>query len=164
MTKFPMIDNPLGGRPVREWVGKTPQSMPPQSVRVRIFRRAGGLCHWSGQKIEPGDKWQADHIKRLADGGANCESNLAPILVEPHKEKSKAENKAGKKADRVSARHTGAADQPKQPIKSDPHALKSRRRPTHEGRESLPPRAMFVSLGDIASDVLAKLNPKRAAE
>lgn len=72
------------------------------------------------------------------------------------------------KAKRREAAHLGAR-RDKQKIASDPHALKSHRRPTHEGR---PPangptalaRVGFVSVGDLASDVMAKLNPKKAAE
>ncbi|RWF41621.1 MAG: HNH endonuclease, partial [Mesorhizobium sp.] len=42
---MPMIDDPNGGRSVKEWIGKTPDSVPPATVRARIFLRADGICH-----------------------------------------------------------------------------------------------------------------------
>lgn len=46
------------------------------------------------------------------------------------------------KAKRREAAHLGAKSA-KAPIKSDSDALKSSRRPKHEGRTSLPPRALY---------------------
>lgn len=77
------------GRAVKEWIGKTPDSRPPPHVRLRIFDRYDGVCHWSGIKIRPGDHWDVDHVQALCNGGENRESNMAPILCgKPHKEKT----------------------------------------------------------------------------
>lgn len=93
---------------MKEWVGKTSLSKPPPHVLVRIWTRCEGRCHITGQKIDAKkDAYEWEHIKRLADGGENRESNLAPALVAPHKEKSARENREGKKADRVRARDIG---------------------------------------------------------
>jgi 5-methylcytosine-specific restriction enzyme A len=76
-------------RSVREWIGKTPDSRPPDHVRVRIFDRYDGRCHWSGIMIRPGDDWDVDHVVALINNGENRESNMAPILRgKPHKEKT----------------------------------------------------------------------------
>lgn len=98
---MPKIPHPIAGRAVEEWIGKTPDSRPPQAVRDRIFIRHGGRCHISDRKIMPGDEWHAEHIKPLWEGGENRESNLAPALVEPHSEKTAIESSARAKADRV---------------------------------------------------------------
>lgn len=91
-----------------EWIGKTDDSRPPAHVRLRIFERYNGKCHWSGITIRPGDNWDLDHIIALINGGKNCESNMAPILRgKPHKEKT-AQDVAEKSAVyRVRAKHLG---------------------------------------------------------
>jgi 5-methylcytosine-specific restriction endonuclease McrA len=38
-----------------------------------------------------GCAWQCDHIVPLIAGGEHRESNLAPALLDPHREKTKAE-------------------------------------------------------------------------
>lgn len=77
-------------RRVPEWIGKTPDSRPPPHVRVRIFTKYGGRCHWSDILIRPGDAWDVDHIIALINGGENRESNMAPILRgKPHKDKTR---------------------------------------------------------------------------
>lgn len=115
MTKGPKIAK-ARGRSVTEWVGKTPDSKPPQAVRLRVFDRFHGKCHLSGVKIQPGDKWDLDHIIRLEDGGENRESNLAPALKDPHIEKTAQETKRGRKADRQRAKHIGAKPPSRNPI------------------------------------------------
>lgn len=115
MPKAPKISK-ARGRSVKEWVGKTADSKPPQTVRLRVFDRAGGKCHLSGAKIQPGDKWDLDHIIRLEDGGENRESNLAPALKAPHIEKTAEETRRGRKADRQRAKHIGAKPPTKNPI------------------------------------------------
>lgn len=87
-----MIDSPYG-RSVEEWFGATADSMPPPHVRMRIFDRAKGICHISGRKIMPGEKWDLEHKLALCLGGENRESNLAPALSDKHKEKT-AEDRA----------------------------------------------------------------------
>lgn len=98
---MPKIDHPIAGRKVDEWIGKTPDSRPPQVVLDRVFLRYSGRCHISNRKIMTGDKWEADHVKPLWKGGENRESNLAPALVDSHQEKTAEEATARSKADRV---------------------------------------------------------------
>jgi hypothetical protein len=153
-------------RTVKEWIGKNDDSRPPPRVLLRIFERERGICHLSGRKIAAGEKWQADHKIAIINGGKNCESNLFPALIEPHKKKTKADV-AEKSAVATRAKtHIGAGLE-KQPIKSDPDALKSRERPKHEGREPVPGQPgiarRFGTLGDAASAVLAKITPRKDA-
>lgn len=114
----PMIDNPLGGRSVPEWTGKTPDTKVPDIVRDRVFLRAGGRCYLSGRKIMPGDKWELEHVKPLSMGGEHRERNLRPALVAAHREKTKAEAADRAKADRIRRKHLGTWPKSKAPIKS----------------------------------------------
>jgi len=75
-------------RSLPEWIGKTPDSPIPPRVRLRVFERHNGVCHISGRKIRPGEAWECDHIVAVINGGEHRESNLAPALVDPHKEKT----------------------------------------------------------------------------
>jgi 5-methylcytosine-specific restriction protein A len=118
VTKRPMIDPGHGGRAVEEWVGKTPDAKAPPRVLLRIFKRANGVCHITGRKIGPGDKWEAEHIIPLHAGGKNVESNLAPALAAAHKEKSAEELAAKAKNDRVAKKHCGIRAAPTKPIHS----------------------------------------------
>ena len=76
-------------RSVPEWRGKTDDSPVPLRVRLRIFERHGGICFISGRQIRAGECWNLDHIVALINGGEHRELNLAPVLVEPHKVKTK---------------------------------------------------------------------------
>ncbi|VIO73843.1 HNH endonuclease signature motif containing protein [Bradyrhizobium ivorense] len=106
-------------RSVAEWIGKTDDSRPPAHVRLRVFERFGGICHFSGIKIRPGDHWDVDHVKALINGGENRESNMAPILRgKPHKEKTARDVAEKSRNYRKRAKHTGAIAAPRQKIKS----------------------------------------------
>lgn len=103
-------------RTVPEWIGKTDDSRPPLSVKLRIFARYEGRCHISKAKIGVGDAWDVEHIRPLwqaAPGETlNRESNLAPALKEPHRQKTAAEASIKAKADRVRAKHLGIYPKP----------------------------------------------------
>ena len=112
-------------RAVPEWIGKTPDSRPPTAVKLRVFARYQGHCYLSGQKIRAGDEWDVEHVKPLrsalpGDPHLNRESNLAPALKVPHREKTAAENSAGAKADRMKAKHLGVWPKSKRPLRSRP--------------------------------------------
>lgn len=131
------------GRAVTEWVGKTPEAMPPAAVRLRILRRFNNKCALTGIIIADGQTFDLDHIKRLEDGGENCESNLQPVLRLAHEIKSAAERKAAAKADRIAKRAHGLTA-PKQKIQSAgfPKAEKARRIDRRE-LPPLPPRRIY---------------------
>lgn len=114
----PVIDNPLGGRSLPEWIGKTPDSKVPDAIRDRVFVRAGGRCYLSGRKIMPGDKWELEHVKPLSMGGEHRERNLRPALAAAHREKTKAEATDRAKADRIRRKHLGTWPKSKAPLRS----------------------------------------------
>lgn len=101
----PMIE--IDGRSVPEWIGKNADSVPPPRVRLRIFNRYGGRCYLSKRTIRPGDKWDAEHIIALTNGGMNRESNMAPALKAPHKVKTRADRKIKKRTDARRKKHIG---------------------------------------------------------
>ena len=102
----------MTGRAVEEWVGKTPDTKVPTRVRLRVFERAGGICHISGRKIAAGEAWDLEHVKPLCMGGEHRESNFAPALQAPHREKTATEISAKAKADRIRAKHLGIFPKP----------------------------------------------------
>jgi 5-methylcytosine-specific restriction enzyme A len=108
----------LTGRAVPEWIGKTPDSKPPKAVVDRVFLRQMGRCALSDAKIMPGDKTHTDHKIPLKDGGENRESNLQIVLEVPHREKTKAENAARDKEERMRLKHHGLWPKSKAPLRS----------------------------------------------
>ncbi len=111
MVKTPMIDDPFGGRSIPEWVGRTPDSKIPGIVRDRVKARNGGLCYLSGIEIA-GKPWQVEHVKPLSMGGEHRETNMRPVLAEPHREKTDEETRLRKKADRIRRKRDGTWDRP----------------------------------------------------
>jgi 5-methylcytosine-specific restriction protein A len=108
----------MTGRSVPEWIGKTPDSKVPTSVRTRVFLTHNGICHISGRPIRVGEAWELEHITPLSMGGEHRETNMAPALVQPHREKSAKEATARAKADRVRAKHLGTWPKSKTPLRS----------------------------------------------
>ena len=96
-------------RSVAEWVGRTDDEPVPVRVRLRVFEAHGGICHISGRKITPADKWDCDHVVALCNGGAHRESNLAPALANKHREKTAADVAEKSKTARIRAKHLGIA-------------------------------------------------------
>jgi len=94
-------------RQTEEWIATNDDQAIPARVKVRIFEKYEGTCYLSDIKIRPGDKWECEHIIALSNGGEHRESNLAPALADPHKEKTKSDMKIKAKIARVRKRHLG---------------------------------------------------------
>ncbi len=94
-------------RSTPEWIGRTDDETVPPRVRLRIFERHHGICHIAKRKIRPGEPWQLDHIKALCNGGEHRESNLAPALVDKHKDKTKDDVAEKSEAYESRLRHAG---------------------------------------------------------
>jgi 5-methylcytosine-specific restriction protein A len=94
-------------RAVDEWIGKNDDEQIPRRVRARVFERYQGRCYLSGALIPAGSQWDIDHVVALANGGEHRESNLAPVLKDKHKEKTKADVKIKSKTARMRAKHIG---------------------------------------------------------
>jgi 5-methylcytosine-specific restriction protein A len=89
------------------WHGKTDDSRAPPRVALRVFERFNGKCACCGRKIQPGEKWQLDHVEALINGGRNNESNLQPLLEEHHKNKSRADVAQKSSTYRKRSKHLG---------------------------------------------------------
>lgn len=98
-------------RSVDEWIGKNDDATVPPRVRLRVFERYNGICQLSQRKIMAGDAWDLDHVKALWRGGEHRESNLHPVLKQPHREKSAEEQSIQAKCDRIRKKHLGIKNQ-----------------------------------------------------
>lgn len=66
------------------------------------------VCHICSGRIAPGrDPWEADHIRRHAEGGEETAENLWPAHEACHAEKSRGDASEVAKGKRVAARHYG---------------------------------------------------------
>lgn len=113
-----MGDFSLTGRKVEEWIGRTPDSMPPKAVIDRLFLRQMGRCALTGRKFMAGDVKHVDHIVPLKDGGLNHERNMQLVAEKAHREKTAAENSARAKERRVRLKHAGLWPKSKTPLRS----------------------------------------------
>ena len=120
-------------RSVPEWIADHPDQAIPKAVRLRIFARYGGRCYLSGRAIRAGDRWEAEHIIALANGGEHRESNLAPALVDAHKVKTKADAAIRSKINRVRAKHLGIFPKSRSRLPSRPFP---KSRPQQEGERT----------------------------
>lgn len=97
-------------RTVPEWIAKHDDQKVPDRVRQRVFDREGGICHLTGEKIDPvRDEWDLDHKVALILGGEHRETNLFPALREPHRRKTAVEMKVKSKIARTRKKHLGIA-------------------------------------------------------
>ena len=138
---------PTAGRSVAEWIGATPDTAIPDRVKLRVFRRHGGICHITSRKISPADRWDADHVIALCNGGENREGNLAPALkdsINAHKAKTAADVAERAKVDARAKKHLGIKKRvaPAAQIRSAPMPTtpKAARRAERGRKQSLPPR------------------------
>ncbi len=106
----------MTGRSVPEWIGKTPDTKVPSRVRLRVFRKHGGICHIAKRKIRAGEDWECDHIKALCNGGENRESNLAPALTEKHQRKTAEDVAERACTDRMAKKHLGIGKRKNRPM------------------------------------------------
>jgi 5-methylcytosine-specific restriction protein A len=106
-------------RSVPEWIGKTDDTPVPPRVRLRVFEKYEGRCYLSGKIIRPGDKWHIEHIQAIANGGQNREGNLAPALVAPHKDKTRADRRLQARSARIRKRNLGIRKPSRFPFSRD---------------------------------------------
>lgn len=97
-------------RSLPEWIAKHDDQKVPDRVRQRVFDREGGICHLTGEKIDPvRDEWDLDHKIALILGGEHRETNLFPAKREPHRRKTAVEMKVKSKIARTRKKHLGIA-------------------------------------------------------
>ena len=75
--------------------------------RLKVFEAARGICHLCEQRIQVGQAWEVEHVRPLALGGADDESNMRPAHKACHADKTKADAASWSKAKRMKAKHFG---------------------------------------------------------
>lgn len=60
----------------------TPRKKFSANAKLRIFEKHKGTCVLCGVQIIPGSRWILEHMRPLALGGTNDESNLFPVHME----------------------------------------------------------------------------------
>ncbi len=93
-------------------VPATPRRGMSSMRRLKVFEVAGGICHLCSQRIQAGQKWDVEHKRALALGGADDESNMVPAHKVCHAIKTRADNASWTKAKRVKAKHVGIKKPP----------------------------------------------------
>jgi 5-methylcytosine-specific restriction protein A len=77
--------------------------------RLALFLAAKGQCQACGWRLDPGMRWEIDHIVPLALGGDDTDVNLQVLCKACHGGKTTRQDKPRlAKAKRVRARHLGA--------------------------------------------------------
>jgi 5-methylcytosine-specific restriction endonuclease McrA len=76
----------MTARPVKEWLGRRPESMPTVKVQLRLFELQQGICACGCRTLMDFDRdhIDCDHKIPLKDGGENRESNLQLLLRRHH--------------------------------------------------------------------------------
>lgn len=111
-----------GQRLPKEWIGATPDSVPPPSVRLRIIDTWDRRDFVTGVPFGPVTP-DIDHLWPLIKCkgvNGNRESNMRPIFPVVHKKKTATDNKEKNKADRSAKKHLGLRDAPDHPIPQRP--------------------------------------------
>lgn len=131
-------------RQTKEWRAKSDDTKAPPRVRLRVFDKAGGVCHICDLPIKSGETWELDHVVALINGGENRETNLAPAHKHCHIAKTSLDAGEKSKVARVRKKHVGAT-QPKKKLQSQgfglsEHAAKRQAKPS---LPELPRRSLY---------------------
>ena len=88
-------------------VGTTPRLAMSPTRRLRIFEAGRGVCILCEQRIKAGDSWTVEHIRALALGGEDIDSNCGPAHEACRRLKDKTDVASIAKAKRMKAKHYG---------------------------------------------------------
>ena len=134
-------------RSTKEWIGKTDDQRAPKRVRDRL-RDDHPNCYLCHNHFVDGDRVALDHVKALINGGENRESNLRPVHIKCHAEKTRADvaEKVRVAAKRQASR--GIADHVKklEGRQFDQSPRQARNQAKAGERPALPPRHLYGSL------------------
>ncbi len=104
-------------RSLPEWIGRTPDSIPPPRVKLRVFQKFNGRCQCGcGRRIRSGEAWQCDHTVALVNGGQNREANLQPLLTLHHGSKTTNDLAEKSKTYAMARKHVGLEEAASRPM------------------------------------------------
>lgn len=86
--------------------------------RTRIFKLHGGICHLCKQEIQIGEAFDLEHVIPWELTRDDSDENVKPAHKHCHKEKTKEDVRAIRKADRIHAKFIGTYPKSKTPIRS----------------------------------------------
>ena len=112
-----------------------------RKIRSQASKRAGGKCERCSANLKSGEG-EYDHLIPLALGGESTLINCQQLCRVCHVEKTADDIRRVRKSDRQRDKATGAV-RPKS-------ALAGRKQPKPALTKTLPPRAMFIPIGDTA--------------
>ena len=84
--------------------------------RTALFLAAGGKCAHCETKIQPGQRWDLDHVRPLELLGADEPSNWQVLCAPCHRAKTAADVTRIRTAQRQQARHLGAKAPSRNPL------------------------------------------------
>lgn len=88
-------------------VSTTPRRAMSPMRKLRVFEAARGLCHLCQTRIQVGEKWDVEHVRPLALGGADDDANMAPAHAKCHAVKTAGDVTAIARAKRRKAKMLG---------------------------------------------------------
>lgn len=137
----------MAPRPVKEWIGKRPESAAPPKVRQRVRDRDGGICRLCSTEIKDIESFELDHIIALINGGENREENLSAVHAHCHKDKTARDVAEKAKVAAMRQKFTGAKRPAGKLQGPGFHKSEKNREVT---KVALPPKPMFVRRGELA--------------
>ncbi len=107
----------MTARSVPEWIGKTPDTAIPRSVKARIMEKQNGKCACCGVKLGmAGEGIEFDHTVALINGGENRESNLRALRQRCHKVKTRKDVAEKARVNRKRDKHFGFKPESRNPL------------------------------------------------
>lgn len=94
----------MTARSIPEWIGASPDAAIPRRVRARLFT---GRCAICTRKLMAGERWEADHVVALINGGEHRESNLRCVCTWCHRQKTAGDVAEAAKVRRTRSKHIG---------------------------------------------------------
>lgn len=154
----------------RPGVSATARKPLTRAQRVKVWETSDGLCCVCAKPIDrQKDRWIDEHIKPLAMGGSNHLKNRGPAHEGCAQDKTKVDKGQIAQAVKRKAGDIGAGNRPKRPMpgaKDSPvkitvdQGAQPREKPA--GRQSLPPRALYVDDPDKVSPSRRSGKPPRS--
>ena len=114
-------------RTVEEWIGETDDQRAPKRVRDRLLDKHP-TCYLCKRDFRDGKKIAFDHVTALINGGENRESNLRPVHVACHADKTAADVAEKAKIAAKRRKHRRIVDAPKMRSAPFPTSSKAAKR------------------------------------